>query len=69
MPNAVARTMPNSLSRIVAGPGVPHFRLVNLRVEQKYTSALKGDSKPYFQPFSVARMGMFCVVSVCVPGG
>ena len=27
---------------IIAGPGVPHLRSVNLRVEQKYTSALNG---------------------------
>jgi len=56
--------MPKSLSRIIAGPGVPHLRSVNLRVEMKYTSALNGLSKPYFHPFSVARIGRFCVVSV-----
>ena len=60
--------MPNSLSRMVAGPGVPHFRSVNLRVETKYTSALNGLLKPYFQPRSVVRIGRFCVVSLYVPG-
>src|SRR5258706_4400931 len=68
MPNDVTRTMPNSLSRIVDGPGVPHFKSVNFLVLTKYTSALNGDSKPYFQPLSVARIGMFCVVSVYMPG-
>ena len=62
-PKAVTRTMPNSLSRMVAGPGVPHFKSVNLRVEMKYTSALNGLLKPYFHPLGVVRMGMFCVVS------
>ena len=67
-PKAVTRTIPNSLSRIVAGPGVPHLRSVNLRVEMKYTSALNGLLKPYFHPRSVVRMGMFWVVSSYVPG-
>jgi hypothetical protein len=29
---------------------------------------LNGLLKPYFQPRSVDRIGMFCVVSSCVPG-
>ncbi len=48
---------------------VPHFMSVNWRVLTKYTSALNGDWKPYFQPFSVERIGMFFVCSVYVPGG
>ena len=38
------------------------------RVFTKYTSALKGDSKPYFHPRSVVRIGMLSVASVCLPG-
>ena len=29
---------------------------------------LKGELKPYFQPFSVERIGMFSVCSVYMPG-
>ena len=53
---------------MVAGPGVPHFRSVKMRVLKKYTSALKGESKPYFQPLRVVRMGMFWVFSSYMPG-
>ncbi len=68
-PNARNRTMPNSGSRTMTGFCVPHLRSVNCRVLTKYTSALNGDSKPYFQPFSLDRIGMFCVCSVYMPGG
>ena len=61
MPNARTRTIPNSGSRIIAGFWVPHFWSVNWRVLTKYTSALKGLLKPYFQPFSVDRIGRFLV--------
>ncbi len=47
---------------------VPHFMSVNWRVVTKYTSALNGESKPYFQPFSVDSSGMFWVCRVYVPG-
>ena len=60
-PKARTRTMPNSASRSVIGFWVPHFMSVKRRVLTKYTSALKGDWKPYFQPFSVDRIGMFFV--------
>ena len=36
---------------------VPHLRSVNTRVDTKYTSALNGELKPYFQPRSVERIG------------
>src|SRR5690606_28285444 len=48
---------------------VPHLKSVNCRVLTKYTSALNGESKPYFQPLSVDRIGMFRVCRVNVPGG
>ena len=31
---------------------------------EKYTSALNGELKPYFQPCSVERIGIFSVVNV-----
>jgi hypothetical protein len=63
-PKALSRTIPNSASRTMTGFCVPHLRSVNRRVLAKYTSALNGDSKPYFQPLSVDRIGMFWVCSV-----
>ena len=60
--------MPNSASRIIAGFCVPHFRSVNCRVLTKYTSALNGTAKPYFQPLRVERIGRFLVSSVYIPG-
>ena len=60
--------MPNSGSRTMTGFCVPHFRSVNWRVLKKYTSALKGESNPYFHPLRVLSTGMFCVVRVWVPG-
>ena len=56
--------MPNSASRIMMGLAVPHFWSVNWRVFTKYTSALKGDSNPYFQDFNVVSTGIFSVVRV-----
>src|SRR5262245_55595911 len=47
---------------------VPHFWSVHCRVEMKYTSHLNGDSKPYFHPRMVERIGMFFVSSVYIPG-
>jgi hypothetical protein len=47
---------------------VPHFWSVHWRVLMKYTSALNGDSNPYFHPRMVDRMGMFLVSRVYVPG-
>ena len=47
---------------------VPHFWSVHCRVEMKYTSPLNGDSKPYFQPRMVERIGMLLVSSVYMPG-
>src|SRR5262249_8075239 len=47
---------------------VPHFWSVHCRVEMKYTSHLNGDSKPYFHPRMVDRIGMFLVSSVYMPG-
>jgi hypothetical protein len=67
-PNARSRTMPNSGSRTMTGFGVPHLRSVNWRVLTKYTSALKGEWKPYFQPLRVVSTGMFWVCRVYVPG-
>src|SRR5215510_12441501 len=61
--------MPNSGSRTITGLGVPHFMSVNWRVLTKYTSALNGEWKPYFQPLRVDRIGMFWVSRVYVPGG
>ena len=68
VPKARTRTMPKSASRIMIGLLVPHLLPVKRRVVTKYTSALKGDSSPYFQPLSVERMGMLSVTSVCLPG-
>src|SRR5258708_28329837 len=45
-----------------------HLVPVNKRVLTKYTSALNGDSKPYFQPFNVERIGILSVVSDHSPG-
>ncbi len=67
-PNARSRTIPNSASRTMTGFAVPHFMSVNCRVVTKYTSALNGESKPYFQPLRVDRIGMFWVWRVYVPG-
>ena len=63
-PNARSRTMPNSGSRTMIGFWVPHFKSVNCRVLKKYTSALNGELKPYFHPWSVLSTGRFCVVRV-----
>ncbi len=60
--------MPKSASRIMAGFWVPHFWSVNWRVFTKYTSALKGLLKPYFQPCKVDRIGRFSAHSVYMPG-
>ncbi len=60
--------MPNSGSRTVTGFCVPHFMSVNCRVVTKYTSALNGEWKPYFQPWRVERIGRFPVCSSCMPG-
>ncbi len=68
VPKARRRTGPNSASRSKMGFMVPHLRSVNWRVFTKYTSALKGELNPYFQPLSVARIGRFLVSSVYVPG-
>ncbi len=68
VPNARTRTMPKSWSRTITGLEVPHLLPVNRRVVRKYTSALKGDSNPYFQPLSLVRIGMLSVVSECLPG-
>ncbi len=68
-PNARTRTTPNSASRRITGFWVPHFMSVNCRVLTKYTSALNGELKPYFQPFRVDRIGRLRVSSVYVPGG
>ena len=68
VPNARSRTGPNSGSRSMIGFFVPHLRSVNCRVETKYTSALNGLLKPYFQPFSFERTGRFLVSSEYVPG-
>jgi len=56
--------MPNSGSRTMIGFWVPHFKSVNCRVLKKYTSALNGELKPYFHPWSVLSTGRFCVVRV-----
>src|SRR6478736_1043934 len=47
---------------------MPHLLPVNNRVVTKYTSALNGDSNPYFQPWSRVSTGMLSVVSMCLPG-
>ncbi len=68
VPKARTRTMPKSGSRSITGLLVPHLLPVNSRVLTKYTSALNGDSNPYFQPCSVDRIGMLSVVRLCLPG-
>ncbi len=60
--------MPNSASRIITGLLVPHFWSRNCLVLMKYTSALKGELKPYFQDLSAVMMGMFWVDSSYRPG-
>src|SRR6187200_3306601 len=52
----------------MTGFDVPHFWSVHWRVLMKYTSALNGDSNPYFHPRMVDRIGMFLVSRVYVPG-
>src|SRR5262249_54404621 len=52
----------------MTGFWVPHFWSVHWRVEMKYTSHLKGDSNPYFQPRMVERIGRFLVSRVYIPG-
>ncbi len=49
------------------GLAAPHLFPVKSRVVTKETSALKGDSKPYFHDLSVVRIGMLSVVRcVCL---
>ena len=60
--------MPKSWSRTITGFDVPHLLPVKSRVVTKYTSALNGDSNPYFQPLSLVSTGMLSVVSVYLPG-
>jgi hypothetical protein len=39
-----------------------------VRVEKKYTSLLKGDSKPVYQCLRLVSSGSVCVSSVYSPG-
>ena len=68
MPKARTRIGPKSGSRIGTGFGVPHLQSASWRVLTKYTSALNGESKPYFQPASVESTGRLRVSSRYCPG-